>query len=85
VKFLLQFNNANDTALAMIKLATNRDGNFINPNLCVSRRPSMVNYDEEYVEVISISKGHGVASICLATESLQIARQLWMRETSMKF
>ena len=45
----------------------------------------MVNYDEEYVEVISISKGHGVASICLATESLQIARQLWMRETSMKF
>ena len=57
--FLLQFNNANDTALAMIKLATNRDGN---PNLCVSRRPSMVNYDEEYVEVISTSKGHDVAN-----------------------
>ena len=57
---MLQFNKVKDTALAMIKLATDSNGDFINPRLCASRRPSIVNYDEEYTEVYITSKGHSL-------------------------
>ena len=56
--FSLQYNNVKDTVLAAVKSGTNKNGDFINPRFCVSRRPSIVNFNEEYTEMYNTSKGH---------------------------